>query len=518
MPLSTPSKASWANATHAPKSNARTDLRMAEPKHRLGPQGTSNHLSLRQSDIPQSSVEAVRNICMHYVTKCAGKYQDNRAAARYVHTMSEEIMAQLAGVIEQINRFESEPEVYQSLLDEWKANFPPSLGKAGTPRAIASQLAKQADEINRLRSAMEMVKTSHKKEVEDVLLSMNSQLKAYRDGIVSERRQVAAECERLEIEHKDNVDILAHKQEKEILKIKKVHKHEMNGIKRERDKRINRLNSDLKNLEAIIQEERDRFDQERQALVVQKDGEIYALNQHIKNLQYQMEEQLKISEDDGASGMDTSFGDQSIITSEGEGEGEGREQEGDETEDAGAEGGYTDSEAGEGSRPRGGSKGKGVSKEGKSGRSKSGASRHPSAVMIKRLKLDKKILLGTTDELRRRVATLEEHLSKCQVENKNLHRRLHDADAVNAELRDALKEWVGGRRGDAATSQPASAPSKEEDPFILAHTPHYLMEPDRTGLMQNPAQVRRSPYVTAGHFGSASRPAAVSAKGRRSNR
>ena len=73
------------------------DNPVAEPQHRVGPAGVSSGISLRQ--YPTNYIQQVREICLHYVKKCSGKYENNKAAARYVHQMSSEILFQLAGNI-----------------------------------------------------------------------------------------------------------------------------------------------------------------------------------------------------------------------------------------------------------------------------------------------------------------------------------------------------------------------------------------------------------------------------------
>jgi len=73
------------------------DNPVAEPQHRVGPAGVSSGISLRQ--YPTNYIQQVREICLHYVKKCSGKYENNKAAARYVHQMSSEILFQLAGII-----------------------------------------------------------------------------------------------------------------------------------------------------------------------------------------------------------------------------------------------------------------------------------------------------------------------------------------------------------------------------------------------------------------------------------
>jgi len=133
----------------------------------------------------------VRDICLHYVEKCSGKYENNKMAARYVHQMAEEVMGQLSGVAAQIKRHEAEPEVFQALLDEWNAAFPASLGAMGSPKHVAATLSAQTKEIEDLREQLEQERRNKNKDRADVMRSMDAQLQASRQGVLMERRQLS---------------------------------------------------------------------------------------------------------------------------------------------------------------------------------------------------------------------------------------------------------------------------------------------------------------------------------------
>lgn len=160
-------------------------IKMAEPKHRISLQGVTSGISIRQ--YPKNIVQKVREICFHYVKKTSGKYEDNKAAARYVHQMADEVLGQIGGVALQLKKYERDPESYQALLNEWNDNFPASLGALGTPKAIADKVEQQKHEISHLRNELEVEKYAHKNDVQDVLRSMESQVRASRDGVMSER-------------------------------------------------------------------------------------------------------------------------------------------------------------------------------------------------------------------------------------------------------------------------------------------------------------------------------------------
>ena len=136
-------------------------------------------------------MQQVREICLHYVEKSSGKYTDNKRAARYIHQMAEEVMNQLSGVSAQIKRHENEPAAFQALIDEWNEAFPKSLHAIGSPKAIASLVKRQEQEIIELRAALNNERDNRDKDVGDVLKSMDAQLQTSRNGIISERRQLA---------------------------------------------------------------------------------------------------------------------------------------------------------------------------------------------------------------------------------------------------------------------------------------------------------------------------------------
>jgi len=248
---------------------------MAEPTHRIVPSGASTGASIRQFEL--SPLQMVKEICLFYVKKCSGKYEDNKAAARYVHQMAEEIIIQLSGVAGEIKRNKGEPELYQALLDEWNENFPPSLGAMGTPKSIASLVSSQSTEIGDLRSALETERSKREKDVTEILRSMDAQLQAYKSSVMSERRhqQLAAqqqkenfdlEMKRLQEKFRADLDRMASNQVKEIKKStasyenrvleaqskiqelqsqlelqQKTHEAEMEALKRSKDKKYAKL-------------------------------------------------------------------------------------------------------------------------------------------------------------------------------------------------------------------------------------------------------------------------------------
>ena len=202
-----------------------------EPKHRIGPEGSSTGASVRS--FPKSSVQMVREICLHYVEKCTGHYTDNKQAQRYIYQMAEEIMSQLSAVSAQIKRHENEPAVFQSLLDEWNEAFPPGLSKIGSPKAIANLVQKQSRELDELRAALSAERASKENDIADVLRSMDAQIQTSRNGIISERRQLTQlnkeeilqyqkALKNEKVASKNAIDNLKKKLDEEILKVKNI--------------------------------------------------------------------------------------------------------------------------------------------------------------------------------------------------------------------------------------------------------------------------------------------------------
>lgn len=103
--------------------------------------------------------------------------------------MADEIIKQLSSVSSQIKRFEDEPEVFQALLNEWNEHFPPSLGSMGSPKAIASRLAAQANEIEILKLKLQEEKDCRLKDMNDIMKSLDSQLSAAKISMIAEQSQ-----------------------------------------------------------------------------------------------------------------------------------------------------------------------------------------------------------------------------------------------------------------------------------------------------------------------------------------
>lgn len=192
-----------------------------------------------------------------------------------MHQMAEEVMSQLSGVAAQIKRHESEPEVFQALLDEWNNAFPASLGAMGSPKQVAATLQQQTREIEELRETLDHERKSKSKDVADVLRSMDAQLQASRLGVITERRQLSMnqqhEIERYqallrEAEHRlqDGIEETAKRMAEEVDEVK-AHGEEMLRLEQQRAEelikkfRMNEMNHQ-RELDALVQRKEDEKD------------------------------------------------------------------------------------------------------------------------------------------------------------------------------------------------------------------------------------------------------------------
>jgi hypothetical protein len=217
---------------------------MAEPLYRVGPPGVSSGASVREA--PSACVEEVRRTCHHYVEKCAGKYTDNKTAARYVHQMAKDILSQLAGVAAEIRAQESTPAIIQELLDEWNKQFPPSLKSYGTPKHIAATLQKQHKEIAQLQEDLKIEKTRRTTDLESVMRSMDGQLKASRDSVIGERHQLSLNHDYQIKEMKNLIKDLKLEHKSNLRKQKKAFGVERKGMQHNFDNKFEELQGELR--------------------------------------------------------------------------------------------------------------------------------------------------------------------------------------------------------------------------------------------------------------------------------
>lgn len=202
-----PSKLAWK-----PPSNPKSQLipgnlhDIAEPVHRIGPQGVSSGVSLRE--FPLSCTQEIQNICLHYVHKCMGKYEDNKVASRYVYQMSDEILKLLSGALEELKWREDRPIIYQNLLDEWNKCFPESLGIQGSPKFISSKLIKQSKEIEDLKAKVDYLTKSKTTEIEGMKKSVDTQMHSIRQATLQDRKAMESSFKQQEISYSEDLSKL----------------------------------------------------------------------------------------------------------------------------------------------------------------------------------------------------------------------------------------------------------------------------------------------------------------------
>lgn len=189
-------------------------------------------------------MQLVKEICLHYVQKCAGQYSDNKAAARYVHQMAEEIIFQLGGVANEIKRTRGEPELYQALLDEWNEHFPASLGAIGSPKAIAQLVASQSKEIQRLKMELETEKINRENDVSGILRSMDAQLHTYRTSVMNDRKQQKNLYDHQLADRDDKAKKMKDSYELQIENIQDDHKCSMSALQKEYEELLKKCRDD----------------------------------------------------------------------------------------------------------------------------------------------------------------------------------------------------------------------------------------------------------------------------------
>jgi hypothetical protein len=259
----------------APSAAKSVPLKMAEPTHRKVPIGASTGASIREFEL--SPLQMVKEICLFYVKKCSGRYENNQVAARYVHQMAEEIITQLSGVAGEIKRCKGEPELYQALLDEWNENFPPSLGAMGSPKAIAALVSTQSTQISDLRAALESERGKREKDVSEILRSMDAQLQAYKSSVMNERRhQYLVEQQQRE-EFEVQIFNLQEEQRAAIEHLGDEYAKESKSANASFQDQIHEANATIEELQKIIETDRKRMQTEVDLIVRSRDKQFSKL-------------------------------------------------------------------------------------------------------------------------------------------------------------------------------------------------------------------------------------------------
>lgn len=222
--------------------------------------------------------------------------------------MADEIIKQLSGVAAEIKFHEQLPKLYQQLLDEWEQFFPSSLGNEGSPQVIASKLSKQAKEIDTLKNQLDLLNKQYKKDVDDLVKSVDMQIHSARMAGVNERK--VNQLKELETKkmfdktmkeamkkHQDDLQAVINQSQNDLFNLKSLYDDDMtqknNEIdnlksmsdasiqaiisKYENDKRISdetisRLRSDVKEKDAVIQSlNLDEYDNDDDSMMSQSD-------------------------------------------------------------------------------------------------------------------------------------------------------------------------------------------------------------------------------------------------------
>jgi hypothetical protein len=275
----------------------------------------------------------VKEICLFYVKKCSGRYEDNKAAARYVHQMSQEIITQLSGVAGEIKRNKGEPELYQALLDEWNENFPPALGAMGSPKAIASLVASQSSEIEDLRHALEGEVSKREKDVTEILRSMDAQLQAYKSSVISERRHQHLVENQLREDHEIAIAEEQRKRKEDLERVVRVQAREAKTHALQVEERLRDGETVISRLTEQLEDNVRRQTADVEAVVRGKDKRINKLSEKYDKLKGQYMELVshlneELEGDLSVLSMDSSSDvDDDTISSEGTVSQEGRMHE-----------------------------------------------------------------------------------------------------------------------------------------------------------------------------------------------
>lgn len=224
----------------------------------------------------------MRKVCFFYVRKCSGKYENNRAAARYVHQMAEEILSLLGGIITEIEKRKEHPEILQSLLDEWNANFPSSLRSYGSPKAIASLIEAQSKELLSLRSDLAAERSQRLVAEEQLSFAVNEQLQLYKKSFLVERKERQMAAESAESEHGRELAEIHEKYVKHAAEMEKKFLDTLSLRQSQYSKTIAVLKNQLSDASNCQQQLEAEFDEKVQSITKEKDEEIAELSSRLR--------------------------------------------------------------------------------------------------------------------------------------------------------------------------------------------------------------------------------------------
>lgn len=266
-----------------PKKLLTNPLKMAEPVHRKPPLGATAGQSIRK--FPRSSIQQIRDICLFYVRKCSGKYADNKTAARYVHQLAEEVMSQLAGVAGEIKRNRGEPELFQALLDEWNTHFPSSLGKVGSPKAVALLLQSQEAEIHQLKEDLMIERDKRNREFSDTLIAMDAQLQAYRNNVIGERKHRDQVSKKQQEDFNAKFEALEEKHAREIGQLQDERATLRQEIRKDFRNSITSLEQQVRQLQDQLEETEEDYKGRLERMKLKKDKKIKRLISKLRTAQ-----------------------------------------------------------------------------------------------------------------------------------------------------------------------------------------------------------------------------------------
>lgn len=224
----------------------------------------------------------MREVCFFYVRKCSGKYENNRAAARYVHQMAEEILSLLGGIITEIEKRKEHPEILQSLLDEWNANFPASLRSYGSPKAIASLIEAQSKELSSLRSDLAAERSQRLVAEEQLSFAVNEQLQLYKKSFLVERKERQMAADSAESEHERELAEVHEKYVKHAAEMEKKFLDTLSLRQSQYLKTIAVLKKQLSDASHCQQQLEAEFDEKLKFITKEKDEEITELSSRLQ--------------------------------------------------------------------------------------------------------------------------------------------------------------------------------------------------------------------------------------------
>jgi hypothetical protein len=134
-----------------------------EPVHRIGTTSTASGISLRR--IPLSSFDSIVETCNHYEQKCAGYYEPQTRASRYVYDLSNEVRKQVLDIKmhyeDETRRIERRANYFESVLSEWAECFGKGMNDDSLeirPKDLLKRINDQTSRINQLTAELDTLR------------------------------------------------------------------------------------------------------------------------------------------------------------------------------------------------------------------------------------------------------------------------------------------------------------------------------------------------------------------------